>query len=513
MTEGNGNPKFFARFDALRRYVPLAVWIIVSLTLLVIPLKIISMGFLPVDDALRHAAKAVSGKPWPDILVVGKSFLIDHNFGWHLLLRQIYLWFHCTPEGLVLLEVTALFLLLAFSALPWLKRPEAWLATLVLASAFEHWEIRYMSGRPFLLSISVLIAILFAWNKFGSSSPKWWMWLFSTISIFLATFVHGVWYLWALPVAAFFLAREFRWGFMLFGSWMIGTLTSAVLTGHPINYLIQALEMAHRAIGMHLTEWTMATEFFPTGGDSMLLVLLGVLVIVRKITQLNARPLMSNPAFLLTCLGWLFGLKIMRFSSDWGWPAMLVLMTCDLQQLLQSRVEINSLKRLAYSCFFAAAVYLSITANLESRWTGSLSKEYLDASNPKLKSWMPDKGGILYSVDMFVFYDTFFKNPDGDWRYMVGYEPTLMPDEDFAVYHKILWNFNTIKAYQPWVEKMKPADRLVSRGGHGADPNIPQLEWYYGVSGIWIGRLPRPAAPETSPPDIPARAPLTNSTP
>ena len=37
---------------------------------------------------------------------------------------------------------------------------------------------------------------------------------------------------------------------------------------------------------------------------------------------------------------------------------------------------------------------------------------------------------------------------------------------------------------------MKPADRLVIRGGGGDRPNIPQLEWFYGVSGLWIGRLP-----------------------
>src|SRR6185437_9685867 len=108
MTEGNSNSQFFSRFEPLRRYVPLLVWIVTILTTLLIPLKIISLGYLPIDDALRHAAKAVSGKPWTEILVVGKSFLIDHNFGWHLLLRKIYLWFHCTTEGLVIFEVTAL---------------------------------------------------------------------------------------------------------------------------------------------------------------------------------------------------------------------------------------------------------------------------------------------------------------------------------------------------------------------------------------------------------------------
>jgi hypothetical protein len=69
-----------------------------------------------------------------------------------------------------------------------------------------------------------------------------------------------------------------------------------------------------------------------------------------------------------------------------------------------------------------------------------------------------------------------------------------MPAEDFDVFHKVEWNFGDAKAYAPWVEKMRPADRLVIRGNGGSPPHIPQLEWNYGVSGIWIGRLPRASA-------------------
>ena len=97
-----------------------------------------------------------------------------------------------------------------------------------------------------------------------------------------------------------------------------------------------------------------------------------------------------------------------------------------------------------------------------SRWTYNLTQQYLTtAEHPELKGWMPEKGGILYSAEMSIFYQTFFKNPNGDWRYILGYEPALMPDEDFKVYHRILWNFGDAKAYQPWVKKMRPPDRLV----------------------------------------------------
>jgi hypothetical protein len=88
-----------------------------------------------------------------------------------------------------------------------------------------------------------------------------------------------------------------------------------------------------------------------------------------------------------------------------------------------------------------------------------------------------------------------------------------MPDEDFRVYHKILWNFGDAKAYEPWVEKMRPEDRLVINGGRGSPPNIPQLEWEYGVSGIWIGRVPRThTPPQELPPTVPATAKIERST-
>ena len=45
-----------------------------------------------------------------------------------------------------------------------------------------------------------------------------------------------------------------------------------------------------------------------------------------------------------------------------------------------------------------------------------------------------------------------------------------MPAEDFDTYHKILWNYGDAKAYTPWLLKMKPADRLVIRGGRSSPP-------------------------------------------
>ena len=511
MTDDNGNSNS-SPLDAVRRYVPLAVWAIVILVVLAIPLKIIGYGFLPADDALRHAAKAVSGKPWPDILVMGPAFEIDHNFGWHFLLRQIYLWSKCSIEGLVLFAIVALFALVNWSALLWLKRPEAWLIALTAAVLTSDVPLRFLIGRPFILTIAGLLTILFAWQAHGSSPPKWWTAVWMAALITACTFVHGVWYLWALPVAAFFLAGQFRWGWMLVVGWAAGTFLGASLTGHPFESPYQAVVMVSRAFGMHTTQRTLVTEFQPSSGEVLALIILGGLLILRQLVGLKARSMTSNPAFWLACICWVLSFKAWRFTEDWGWPALMVLITCDLQLLLQARFAPDSFKRLALACGLAAMTFLAITNDRGSRWTYNLTQQYLTQDNPDLNGWLPEKGGVLYSSDMTVFYQTFFKNPNADWRYILGYEPAFMPKEDFDVFHKVLWNFGDAKAYEPWVKKMRPQDRLVLRGGRGSLPNSSQLEWEYGVSGIWIGRLPRIPQSGTPPPTIPATATRETST-
>ena len=106
-------------FTLLKRYIPLAVWIVAVFTILLIPLKIISYGFLPGDDALRHAAKAVSGKTWQQILVMRGDFAIDPSPGWQKILEWVHAlaggampnarhFFRCGPDAARDLERAAL---------------------------------------------------------------------------------------------------------------------------------------------------------------------------------------------------------------------------------------------------------------------------------------------------------------------------------------------------------------------------------------------------------------------
>ena len=484
---------------SLRRYIPAAVWGVVILVLLAIPLQIISYGYLPGDDALRHAAKAVSGKAWSELLVLSPVYQIDHEFGWDLLLEKIHRGWNASAESLVILSVVALFLLMSGTVLPWLRRPEAWLITVLAAVIVSDLPCRFLLGRPYLITLAALLTLLLMWQRFGSAPPKKWMLLLATALFALSTFFHGVWYLWALLLAAFGLAGEFRWAIRLGGCWVAGVFIGSALTGHPLGYPWQALKLAFLAVGLHATPRTMATELQPFAGDFLALILLGGLVLVRHLARLNTVPLIKNPAFWLVCLGWGLGFKIGRFWEDWGWPALMVLLTVDLQALLQVRFAPDSFRRLGLALGLAAATFLAVTNDLHSRWTGTLSDRYLTPDNSDLAGWMPETGGIFYTADMTLFYQTFFKNPTGDWRYQLGFEPAWMPREDFEVYHGVLWNFGDLKSYDPWVKKMRPADRLALRGTRNAPPVLSPLEWQYSGGGIWVGRLPRPVTPAIPP--------------
>lgn len=497
----------------LRRYVPLAVWIIVLMTLMLIPLKIMQYGFLPGDDALRAAGKAVSGKSWQQVLVLDPVYKIDHEYGWSLLLSKIHTWFQAGPDTLVTFSVVSLFVLAGLAVVLWLRYPEAWLATLALSMITVLMPYRFLQGRPYIISIAALLSLLFLWRQFGAAKPRGWMAVMMTGLIAASVYFHGPWYLWALPLTAFFLAGRFRWGFTVAGCWIAGVFVGCLLTGHLVDYPLQAIKVVLLAIGKHLTQRTLAGELQPESGDIYVLYVIGALLVLRRLTGLNAPPLLRDPAFWLVGLTWTLSFRVGRFWIDWGWPALMVLLASDLQLLLAARLAVDSFRRLALAGGISLIAFLCITADVGSRWTANLTQQYLTADNPDLAGWLPEKDGIFYSADMTLFYQTFYKNPNGNWRYMLGFEPTLMPAEDFETYHKILWNSGDAKAYTPWIQKMQPADRLVIRSGRGSPPAIPQLEWNYGVSGIWVGRLPGPR-PLGAPATIEATKPmdsLTNS--
>ncbi len=477
------------------RLVLLLAWLV----LLIIPARVITYGYLPADDALRHAAKAVSGKSWSEVLVLGPHYTVDHNFGWEAFLQRVHRVTGWEAERLVDFSVLGLFLVTAAAALPWLKRPEAWLGVLLVAfAAWPPLAGRWMIGRPLLVSVGVLIGVLFLLESTRGERPGRARALVLAGGIAAAVFTHGVWYLWGLPLLACLLARDFRGGRTLALAWAAGTVVGATLTGRPVDYLVEAVRTAMRALQWHPTARTLVPEFQPASSGLLLFLALGALVLLRLLARLEAKPLARSPAFWLACLGWTLGFLNRRVWEDWGLPALLVLAAADLDRFLRTRLAEEAARRLGLTLALTVALFCVVSSDLDSRWTRGLTRQYLSAEDPQLAGWLPEPGGIFYAADPAFFYETFFRNPRADWRYILGFEMTLMPREDFDILYRILWNFGAAAAYEPWVEKLRPQDRLFVRGDPGAAPPIPGLEWHHTLAGMWSGRLPKGPTPQSA---------------
>lgn len=475
----------------MSRIVPLLVLCAVLFTILVVPLKITGYGYLPVDDALRHAGKAVSGKDWNEILVLREDVTMDSHPGWHAILGAFHRLASCNADSLVVFSVIALFILFCIIPAIFLRRPEAWLITLLAISVLNPGLlIRLFLGRPFIFSMSSVAVLCLLWPRLRDKKVPYGTMIVLTAFFALSTWIHGSWHLFGLPVLCFFLAREWRAALRLTACAVLGIAIGALLTGHPYLFLREALLHTIRAFGSHTLQRMLVTEFRASNGNSLLVFAVVGMLGWRAMRGAWDRKTIDNPVFILAIFGWVLGFISVRFWMDWGLVALYVWMALEFSDGLKGRINFFSPGRVVLTLAVACTFYLSITSDLGSRWTRNLTKEYLSLDEPSQREWLPEPGGTVYTASMDIFYDTFFKNPRAPWRYILGFEPTIMPPEDLAIFRKIQWNFGAAESYRPWVEKMKPEDRLIVRGAKGSKPGVPGLEWHYAATKTWIGRLP-----------------------
>lgn len=489
------------RYFDLRRYTTLAIWLMVVVTIVLIPLRIVGWGYLPSDDALRHAAKAITNRPWSEILVLRPDATLDSHAAWHALLRGLHLATACGADTLVVAAVVGLAILFLSSPLRWFRAPEAWLASwLLVFVAHVSPLMRITRGRPYIISMATLLVLVQLWTRGARHGSRNARLVYSTLLFMLAAWLHGSWYLLFLIPLAFAAARRLRPAVELTGCWVAGCLFAALLTGQPWNFL--AGQVSHMLHAMGDTPFTplLVSEFQPSGGGGFLVLIWFLLVAAWLAHSRQYDRLVRDPIFMLALLGWLLGLKVVRFWEDWGLPCAALWMACRLEPLLLRLGRRAPMHRLAVTVGTCLAILLLSGSDLNGRWTNCLRKDYLSQEHADLQPWLPSPGGILYTSEMKVFYDTFYTNPHAEWRYVVGFEPTLMPPDDLTTFNNILWNAGDRRAYQPWIDKMQAADRLIVLKPAGAPPRLPALEWHYAASDTWIGRL-RPTASDPADPD------------
>jgi hypothetical protein len=475
----------------VRRYVPILAWVLVTASLLLIPVRIIGYGYIPADDARRHVAKAVANRPWDDILVLRDGITIDHNAGWHAILAGLHDAFQWPPDALIAFSICALFLAFAFAPLPAFRRPEAWAAALLIINLTDAAPIfRLTLGRPLILAMAATIALFALWRRPSATWFEGKRWI-PTVGLFaFAVWIHGSWYLFLLPIAAFVLARRLRDASQIASAWLAGSFLGAALTGAPIRFLWEHVQIVLRSFGHHDAARLLVSEFQPQTGYLSILMTIVLLLIIRRVGRRSLASLWHDPVWMMMLIGWMLSFRVGRFYLDWGLPATILWIGWEVQGLIEEHSDPESPRRAAATAFLCAALFLSCTSDWQSRWTGNLTEEHLSPDVEEHVAWLPGEGGVVYSDDMRVFYTTFYANPRAPWRYILGYEPTFMPPADLAVYRRIQWNRGDPRTYAPWIEKMRPEDRLILSRAAGNPPEIPALEWNYTASKTWIGRLP-----------------------
>jgi hypothetical protein len=478
--------------DGIRELIPVTVFCLAIAVIVCMPLRIMSYGFLPPDDAMRHAAKVISGKNWDQILVVRPEFKMDSHPGWHALLGLIHRVSGCDQDGLVSFSVIFLFTLFCIIPIFFLDFPETWLLSLLACIVIAPTLIfRLLLGRPFMFTMAVILTLCFLWPRLKGKKAPYAVMGVLTVLIALSTWIHAGWYLFALPVVCFFMAREWRAGLRFVICTATGIIIGASLTGHPYMFLKQTFIHMMLALGNVSAQRLLVGEFQPFGGEAMLVLFILVMLVWRKLRGKWERSAVDNPIFMLAVTGWALGFIASRFWTDWCMPAAIFWVMAEMNGFFREKIEPASWRRVFLAFALSGALFLAVTADVNSRWTYNLTTEYLSQSDPKQAEWLPAPGGIIYSDEMRVFYQTFFKNPKAPWRYILGFEPAMMPPEDLAILRKIHWNFQSVKAFEPWVRKMRLQDRLIIRGGSNTKPDIPGLEWYYAATDTWIGRLPK----------------------
>lgn len=258
-----------------------------------------------------------------------------------------------------------------------------------------------------------------------------------TLVAALATWTHGAWYLLALPLAALLLARQWRVLTMMTIGTLAGIMVGALFTKQPLVFLHQMVFHAIEAFGRHDFQRQLVSEFQPFDGAPAVILAAAGLLLWRKARGDWNRDSIDNPVFILGAIGWILGFVAVRFWTDWGWPAFAFWVGIELHRVLQKYLQPFGWKRLALTVVACLALFPAVTNDRGSRWSSRAEGKWPSMYEVDQRPWLPEEGGILYSDSMGVFYQIFFNNPNGPWRYILGFEPVWMPGEDLDIYRQI----------------------------------------------------------------------------
>jgi len=471
------------------RFLRSVILVLCLAVFLLVPLRIVSYGYLPPDDALRHSAHAADGRNWGEVILLNPEFRpdMDSHPGWERVLRAVHLRTGWSPSGLVDFSVICAFLSFTLAGLIAFGNAPAWLLACALMSVIEPALFHRLSlGRPVFFSMTGLIIMLFLWTRIRPA--RWWVEGAVAFSVFTIDVVMHptTWYLWLLVVLPLLACRRWR-SLLLMAAAMAASLAAAALVNGWYNTLLVPFLVLKLALFQaHVVGTNLVSELQPSGGAYSSLVVVAILLIVRCLRGAKLRAEIFQVDFCLMLVTWVMGLFVLRFWTDWGLPAMAVWMSRQIRDNLD--LKPSGLSRpwetIGLVGMAAGILYLGLTANTDGRYTHAFKSAVLTVPVEEFVSELPENGGVLYSADMGAFYAIYFRLPHAQFKFSTAFEPGFMPPEDLKVLRAIQ-SSGGLRAYKPWFEKMTARDRVfLNAPVKPAWPGIEFKEFY----GAWMGR-------------------------
>jgi hypothetical protein len=461
--------------------------LLLGLLVLAIPLRVYLYGYVPPDDAMRHIAYAVDNRTWGEVLVLNPGIRadVDPHPGWHSLLRAMHKGLGFSKEDLVLVSLAVPFCMFMVSGLIGTGQILAWIGAVVLGSMNGVMIGRLMLGRPFLITEALLVVVIgLASRKADCFDRREFFAMLLALSIVLA--LHTSWYLWFLPIIGLILAGQWRRALILASALAGALVVGSLLVGSFYNVVYYPLKHLFLAFGHDpLRVSNLVYEFQPSAGDSWALLVMAVLLVLRFVRHLSIEDELRSPDLVLAMLGWVAGMWVARFWLDWGYPAFIVWTARQLGVLL----PIGSLKlpqKILVAGCVMAAFFACLASDRGGRYSAPLVNHFYTKADSELEAAMPEPGGIIYTIDMEFFYHMYFRFPHGPWKYLVGFEPGMLPPKDLEIFRSVQMQEGWINAYAPWIDRMKPADRLVVQSV--SKPEWPGMEFRYITRQRWTGR-------------------------
>lgn len=457
---------------------------------LLVPLRIISYGYMPGDDALRHSAHAVDGRNWNEVILLNPEFRpeMDSHPGWHSFLRQVHQRTGWSPDALVYFSVVLAFLAFTLGGMVAFGHPPAWILACASMSVIEPSLFqRFSLGRPLFFSMTALTVVLFLWTR--PRPIQWWLETMIAFAVFaIAMVMHpSVWYLWALVFPPLIVCRRWRSLRLAIVALVMAIAVASLFNGWYNTVLVPLLILKHALLQAHTLGPNLVSELQPSGGPYLSLAVIMLFLTARFLRGANLRAEIFQVDFCLMIMAWTMGLYVGRFWSEWGLPAMAVWMSRQIRDCLA--LKLSGLSRPWETiglCGLAASIfYLGLTADLSGRYTQTLRTPLLMAPLKDFASDLPADGGVLYSTSMSVFYDIYHRLPHAKFRFSTAFEPGIMPPEDLKVLRAFQSN-GMVRDLKPWFEKMVGKDRIVL--SWSAKPEWPGMEFKQLYSGWWIGR-------------------------